>query len=94
MFFRGAAQGRLLRQPFVQANSHRGTGACRLTQFVRGLGTDDAEHMKKSSNALSGWRFWPPMILAGHIGKFVGLFGGVIFLGLWWLVEWLWKKKA
>ena len=55
---------------------------------------DDEEHTKKSSDALTGWRFWLLLILAGLIGKFFGLMGGAIFLGLWWLVEWLWKKKA
>ena len=32
------------------------------------------------------------MILAGLIGKFFGLLGGAILLGLWWFAEWLWKK--
>jgi hypothetical protein len=55
---------------------------------------DDAEATKKSSDALSGWRFWLLMILAGLIGKFFGMLGGAIFLGLWWLVEWIWRKKV
>ncbi len=55
---------------------------------------DDSKQMKSSSEALYGWRFWLLMILAGLIGKFFGLLGGAIFIGLWWLVEWLWKKKA
>lgn len=34
------------------------------------------------------------LILAGLIGKFIGLLGGAIFLGLWWLVEWLLRKNT
>ena len=55
---------------------------------------EDAKQTKNSSGALSDWRFLLLMILAGLIGKFFGLLGGATFLGLWGLVEWLWKKKA
>ena len=55
---------------------------------------NDADYTKNSSDAVSGWRFWLLLILAGLIGKFFGLLGGAIFLGLWSLVEWLWNRKA
>lgn len=73
---------------------HPQPGAPPVTSTQGVFMNDDAEHPKKSSDALSGWRFWLVMILAGLTGKFFVLLGGAIFLGLWWLVEWLWKKKA
>lgn len=63
-------------------------------QKLRARMNDEAKPTKKSPGPLYSWRFWLLMILAGLIGKFLGLLGGVIFIALWWLAVWLWKKKA
>lgn len=43
---------------------------------------DDAEYAKKSPYTLSTLRCRLLVILAGMMGKFFGLVGGAIFLGL------------
>lgn len=40
-----------------------------------------------------GWGFWVMVIAAGLIGKFFGLIGGAIFLGVWWLIDYYRTKS-
>ncbi len=55
---------------------------------------DDTEQSKKPSNLFSGWYFWLLIILAALIGKFFGLLGVTIFLGVWGLIEFSLRKKT
>lgn len=55
--------------------------------------SEEGEKKRKAETGPSGWRFWLLMIIAGLVGKFFGLVGGAIFIVVWMLIEWLWKKK-
>lgn len=44
-------------------------------------------------SASLGWGFWVMVISAGLIGKLFGLIGVVIFLGVWWLIDYQRKKN-
>lgn len=54
----------------------------------------DTKHEKHSSAGISVWRFFFQLILVGFVTKFFGLLGGAIFLGLWWLIEWVSKSSS
>lgn len=48
---------------------------------------------KTKANTSLGWGFWVMVIIGGLIGKLFGLIGGAAFLAVWWLFDYLRKKK-
>ena len=54
---------------------------------------NESKQTEAKASASLGWGFWVMVIIAGLIGKFFGLIGGAVFLGVWWLIDYLRKKN-